>query len=263
MTQPFDRVPLSALSPSLATGGADGAPAFELKFLLTESQAHEVETWAGRRLALDPHADAARGNAYRIGSLYLDTPAWDVFHRRGPHKRRKWRLRRYAAAPGLFLERKSKSGDRVSKRRTPIPDADLDRLRQPAPEPSWAGHWFHHRILLRQLRPACRICYDRTAFVGTSLEGPLRLTLDRDIRCAPADGWVMGDFEEGLSLLREQAILELKFRIALPALFKRLMHEMGLNPSPVSKYRLGIQLWGLADAGVVADRLSERPEHSG
>jgi len=252
-----------ALSPSLATSGPNGAPAYELKFLLDAAQARQVEAWAARHLALDPHADAARGNAYRIAGLYLDTPAWDVYHRRGMHKCRKWRLRRYAAAPGLFLERKSKAGDRVSKRRTSIPDAEVDWLKRPLPEPSWGGHWFHRRMILRQLQPALRICYDRLAHVGVSAEGSLRLTLDRDIRCAPAQGWNIGDFKDGLSLLRGQIILELKYRSSLPALFKRLLHDMGLNPRPVSKYRLGIHGWGLADAGVVAERLSERPEHPG
>lgn len=263
MNLPINGFPLAALSPSLTTGGPNGAPAYELKFLLGAAQARAVQAWAERHLALDPHADPALGHAYRIGSLYLDTPTWDVFHRRGVHRRRKWRLRRYAAAPGLFLERKSKAGDRVAKRRTSIPEEDLARLRQPELDPAWSGHWFHRRMLLRQLQPALRICYDRVAHIGTSAEGPLRLTLDHNIHCVPAEDWDVGEPAGGLPLLHEQVILELKYRSSLPALFKRLLHEMGLNPSPVSKYRLGVHCWGLADAGVVAERLSERPEHSG
>src|SRR4051812_26013707 len=91
-------------SPSLAPDGT--APAYELKFLLHEAQAQLVEAWARRRLMLDPHGEPALAGAYRTVSLYFDTPQLDVYQRTPSYKRRKFRVRRYGAAPLLFLERK-------------------------------------------------------------------------------------------------------------------------------------------------------------
>src|SRR5439155_22125195 len=106
---------------------SDGA-AYELKFLLDETRAQDVEAWAELRLALDPHSDPALGGASRTTSLYFDTPELDVYHRAPSYRRRKFRVRRYGSAPEVFLERKSKWGDRVAKPRTAVPAAELPLL---------------------------------------------------------------------------------------------------------------------------------------
>jgi hypothetical protein len=233
----------SSLSPSLFPV-VDATPAFELKFPLTEVQAEQVEYWAREHLAFDPHADAAFANAYRIHSLYLDTVARDVFHRTPGYRRRKFRLRRYGSERGLYLERKTRDGDRVRKRRTLIPDTELGRLHEPAADPHWGGHWFHSRLLTRGLLPACHISYDRVAHVGTSADGPLRLTLDRDVRGTPMPEWQVGEVTATLPLFPGQVLLELKYRAALPALFKGLIAEFNLSPRPASKYRCCVEAWG-------------------
>src|SRR4051794_1221515 len=66
-------------SPSLLSCSGEG-PAFEMKFLLDAGQAGRVETWAADHMPPDAHADPVLGNGYRILSLYLDTPALDVYH---------------------------------------------------------------------------------------------------------------------------------------------------------------------------------------
>jgi hypothetical protein len=76
-----------AVSPSLVP--VDGAPAFEIKFLLDPARAECVTAWARRHLVPDPHADPALGGAYRVHSLYLDTAGLDVYHRADSYRRRK------------------------------------------------------------------------------------------------------------------------------------------------------------------------------
>jgi hypothetical protein len=236
---------ISFESPSLAAPTAAIGPAFELKFLLDESGAQRVEAWAHAILAFDPHGDPARCGAYLTTSLYCDTPELDVYYRSPSYRRRKFRARRYGNAPWIYLERKSKRGDRVAKRRTPIGEEELTPLGLPMSLVTWPGHWFHRSVVARRLGPACRIAYERTAYVGTCSEGPLRLTLDRRLRGMLAEGWNLGPFEGGLPLLASRVILELKFCSALPLPFKQLIQELSLAPSPVSKYRLCREAWGV------------------
>jgi hypothetical protein len=231
-------------SPSLASAKDRAGPAYELRFLLDEEQAYRVEAWARRHLAVDPHGDPALGGAYRTTSLYCDTPELDVYYRMPRYKHRKFRVRRYGTASWVFVERKSKWGDRVEKRRDAISEEDVPLLAHPMSLASWPGHWFHRRLLLRRLGPACRIVYQRTAYVGACAEGPLRLTLDRHVRGILTSEWNLTPFEGGLRLLADQVILELKFRSALPALLKRVVETHRLSPRTASKYRLCCEAWG-------------------
>ena len=236
----------TSLSPSLWKDRE--APAFELKFQIDEDRAQNVAAWAAQHLHLDPHADAALGNAYRVHGLYFDTPALDVFHRSPGYKRRKYRLRRYGANPRIFLEQKRKSDGKVAKRRVEVAHGELDRLREVPTDLDWAGHWFHCRINQRKLEPACLISYLRQAYFGHNAEGPLRLTLDREVRSRPAEGWSIAVVNGEAPLLSSHVLLELKYRKNLPALFKGLMQDFALVPAPLSKYRLAIQALGRGGA---------------
>ena len=235
-------------SPSLSAKNAGAGPAFELKFLLTETEARQIEAWARRRLTLDPHGDPALGGAYHTTSLYCDTPQLDVYHRAPSYKRRKFRVRRYGAAPWTFLERKSKWGDRVAKRRVAITDEELVHLTRPMSLVDWPGHWFHRSLFMRRLQPACLIAYQRLAYFGSCPESPLRLTLDRRVRGILCADWRVSPFDAGLPLLTEQVILELKFRNALPTPFMELVQQMRLTPDAVSKYRRCRDAWGVPPA---------------
>jgi hypothetical protein len=231
-----------ALSPSLWKDRE--APAFELKFQLNLAQAREVAAWAAHYLHLDPHADPARGNGYVVHGLYFDTPLLDVFHRTPGYKKRKYRLRRYGDNEAIFLEQKRKSEGKVAKRRVQIAQEEIDRLREIPNGVDWAGLWFHRRIAKRQLQPSCLISYERQAFFGHNTDGPLRLTLDRNVRTKIAEAWSVMPVPEAPVLLPDQVLLELKFRKHLPALFKALMQDFGLAPGPMSKYRLAVEASG-------------------
>jgi hypothetical protein len=230
-------------SPSLGSAGA--GPGFELKFLLDAFHLQAAETWAMQRLQLDPHGDPHLGGAYRTTSLYFDTPELDVYHRTPLYKRRKYRLRRYGTAPDLFLECKAKRGDRVRKTRTRIAEADLGLLQHPSSLVDWPGHWFQRRLRERRLGPACWIAYQRTAYVGAGMDGPLRLTIDRNVHGIVTNTWSLGSCGPSVPLLTDHAILELKFRSALPAPFKDLVAALRLSPCAISKYRLCRAAWGV------------------
>jgi hypothetical protein len=213
--------------------------AYEIKFVVPAGLAHQIRRWARTELDPDPHGSGPFGDEYRTTSLYLDNRDLDVFHRRGSSGRSKYRIRRYGEADVVFLERKMRQPAVLAKRRTTVPLSALDRL-APVLDPAWTGHWFHRRIVARALRPICEVSYFRMAR-GIVRDGdPIRLTLDCDLRARPALGYAFGA-DGGVPLMAHDAILELKYRGAAPAIFKQLVEEFSLTPQAASKYRLGMQ----------------------
>lgn len=219
--------------------------ASEIKFLISPVLADIIRDWARARLAPDPNAGGAAGDTYRITSLYFDTEQSDVFHRRGSYGRSKYRVRRYGQSEVAFLERKLKTHGLLAKRRSIVKLDELDRLADTDAERVWPGRWFQRRLLARRLGPVCQISYLRTARVAMTSYGPIRLTLDENLRALPASGLWFSE-REGALILEEQVVLELKFRFEMPLLFKNLVGEYVLNPRTFSKFRLAATALGLA-----------------
>ena len=211
--------------------------ATELKFALNAETASAVREWARTELDADPHAVDADGDGYRTTSLYFDTEDLDVFFRRRSNGRAKFRVRRYNTEPVLFVERKLKRAGLVIKRRTEI---SLDEIPQVLDaERDWPARWFARRLSHRQLRPVCQIEYRRTARLGMSSTGPVRLTIDRDI-VATSISTVAFTSHSDVEVLSGQEVLELKYRVHVPPLFKRLIEKFNLEPRAISKYRMGV-----------------------
>jgi VTC domain-containing protein len=253
-------------SPSLFGPGnaADGAIAYEVKFLLTEEQVAEVVNRVTGKLALDPYADPAMGNAYLTTSLYTDTPSFDVFYRTDGYNRDKFRVRRYGHTGPVFVERKTKNGDKVRKHRARINPAEVPDLAKPSLNGEWAGEWFHSQLLEKNLRPMCRVAYERVAYLGTADGGTVRLTFDRNIRGMLASEWKLDTVLAAAPLLPERVVCEFKFRTAMPAIFRSIVADLALTPTPVSKYRTFVQNAGLASLPpepaserVVVERLAD------
>jgi hypothetical protein len=213
--------------------------AAEIKFLVPRSTGVRIRDWVRRYLTPDPHGSGPSGDEYGITTVYLDTPEYDVFHRRRSFGRSKYRIRKYGAAGAVFLERKLRRPGMLTKRRTLVDEPLLTRL-EGAEVEGWPGAWFHRRILLRHLQPVCQISYHRIARQSDSASGPIRLTLDEGLQVTRANQFAFSSGVEGLRVLDQQMILELKFRSDVPALFKRLVEEFDLRPQTASKYRIGI-----------------------
>jgi len=218
------------------------ADAYEVKFLLPADRADRVEAWARQRLSPDPHGDEGR---YQTTSLYCDTDALDVYHRTPGFKRSKHRLRRYGTSDQIFLERKKRKGDRVRKQRVEVPGEELMFFEVEDVSSDWTGAWFFEQLRTRGLRPRCCVSYARTAFQGDSSTGPIRLTLDRDVRGVRAALWDVPPVEGGKVLLPGGAILELKYRTMIPQMFRELLAELP-SGGGVSKYRRCVDACGLA-----------------
>lgn len=234
--------------------------ASELKFLISPDKVEPLRDWARRHLQADPHGTGSEGDTYEINSLYFDTGRFDVFHGNGSFGRSKYRVRRYNGDSLVFLERKTKTRTRVSKRRSLVPIEHLPLLEERVPDSLWPGFWFHRRLLGRNLQPVCQINYLRTARIGMTEGQPVRMTLDRDLRaCAiTSQCYDQGIDATGKPLGGAAWIMELKYRHALPALFKQLVTDLGPVPQRLSKYRLAITTLGLATRREsVAPRIAE------
>lgn len=229
--------PDDARSPSLR--GAGKAPAREMKFLLDEATAREIEQRLRPVLLADPHSQplGADGAGYHITTLYCDTPDLRVFHRVGRHRYCKFRLRRYDDSPELYLERKAKRRWTVRKRRSTIPVDELAQFGESDPGREWPGAAYHRQLQRNALQPVCLIEYDRVAWFGHCSEGPLRLTFDRRIVGGPTGDWSLARGAVSYSLLADQVVCEFKFRGAMPAPFKEVVQALQLVPRGISKFR--------------------------
>ena len=191
-----------------------------------------------------------RGNSAtstRTASVYFDTADYDVFYRRGSFGRSKFRARRYECSDVVFLERKLTKPGLVTKRRTRVAHDDLGRLAHAERDRQWRGDWFLRRLRLRELRPVCQVSYQRTARVASTDRGPIRLTLDEQVRAVPLDGLAFAN-EPGTPVVGERLILELKYAIEMPVAFKDLVETFALVPQTASKYRLGVVALGYQPA---------------
>src|SRR5437870_296789 len=108
--------------------------AAEIKFLVAADRIDAVRAWARGRLGPDPYGGGPCGDTYETNTLYLDTRDFDVFHRRGSYGRSKYRVRRYGQSSELFFERKLKTRDMVSKRRSIVDARELPRLADTGPK---------------------------------------------------------------------------------------------------------------------------------
>jgi hypothetical protein len=227
--------------------------ASEIKFLIDPLRAQEIRDWARAHLGPDPYATEESSDGYRTSSLYFDTRNFDIFHRRGSFGRGKYRIRRYGQGESVFLERKLRTSDLVSKRRALVGLDQIGRLEDSEPNEEWPGYWFHRRLLARELRPVCQISYLRTARIAQTSLGLIRLTLDQDIRAVPAHAIAFDARQEGLLLSERRWILELKYASQLPVLFKQLIAKFTLTPQSFSKYRLAASALGCVPESTVRE----------
>ena len=225
--------------------------ACELKFLLTPDLAGKVREWAREKLEPDPHGNGTTGDEYLITSLYFDTATFDVYNRRGSFGRSKFRIRRYGKEDLVYLERKLKTNGFVSKRRSPTETIEIRRLATLEANGDWTGSWYHRRLLLRKLKPVCQISYERTARFASTPQGPIRLTLDENLRAIPAREFHFQPDDSTLRVAPANVVMEMKFRGEAPALFKELIEKFAIAEKKMSKYRLAAVALGLVPENII------------
>jgi hypothetical protein len=222
----------------------------EIKFVVDRAAAAEILAWTRARLAPDINAGGEFGDAYHTSTLYFDTPAFAVYQRLGSYRRSKYRIRCYGGADMVFLERKLRTAALLSKRRTSMPMAGLPGIFEAGSDPRWPGSWFTRRLEARRLSPVCQVSYRRHARVGAGTFGPLRVTFDEGLVARPNQGLTFEPEDTGCCVLEASTIVEIKFRVDMPAVLRQLVETFALEPASISKYRLSMDALRRAGAPV-------------
>ncbi len=148
-----------------------------------------------------------------------------------------------------YIEQKKKTAGLVFKRRAQL-EAGTGGI-------AWAASsdtvWFLNRVQERSLQPQTVVWYRRFARTAVSLDVPFRITVDRHLRSARASGLDLSAVVPPNHGCNSGAVLEIKFRDALPQLAKQLLTEFDLRPAAASKYRSSV----IASLDVAAE-----PDHA-
>ena len=192
-----------------------------------------IRQWARTHLDPDTHGGGQHGDEYRTTSVYFDTDAFDVFHRRGSFGRSKYRIRRYGDDETVFLERKMRQPAVLAKRRTILSLAALPQLTESG----------GRRRLARLLVPPAG--HGQAAAPGLPGGVPpdgaggharrrtgapdARLPISRRVPTSDARFPREADVLP-MPAMPGRLILELKYRGAAPAIFRQLVEEFALAP---------------------------------
>jgi len=225
----------------------------ELKFLVNRAQQAALLERLSTTLQPDSHGDA--DGAYRVTSLYYDTPDYKAYWDKvdGFNFRRKVRVRFYGEeeitpASDVFLEIKARHGTRMGKRRLIVPYATAVHFADTADD-SLPGNQttartrataqeLHYLFSALQLQPACVVSYQRLAYGSHPDHPDLRVTFDTDVRgridnlsLLSADGGTTTTvLDPGL------AILEVKVNQTIPFWLGALLSQQRCTPRRISKY---------------------------
>ena len=200
------------------------------------------------RRHMRPDDHDRQGLGYKVCNLYLDTDMGDVFQEAllKPWYREKIRLRSYGHVKSpddtVFIEMKKKIGGLVSKRRVGLKageaEAFLLRGEQPRNASYMTGQILGEIVYSLQVRrsvPACRISYDRIAFVADK-QNDLRVTLDTDLRSSVIEGGIWDMSGEKRFMPDDFCVMEVKFSGSCPGWLSDLLKENDLLPQSFSKY---------------------------
>ena len=210
---------------------------YEMKYLLDARQT------AYLRRALEGHMAVDAFGLTTIASLYYDTPSFRLVRAslEKPVFKEKLRLRSYGLADEqspVYLELKRKSDGVVYKRRvqTTVPRAEA--FFRGKGELCRDGQIRREIEAFRrhcgELRPACLILYDRTAYFQP--EGDLRLTIDKAPRYRMEDLDLTSSLEGTPLLAPGWTILEIKVQGAMPLWLAGILSQGRIYKTSFSKY---------------------------
>ncbi|MBN2291130.1 MAG: polyphosphate polymerase domain-containing protein [Pirellulales bacterium] len=234
---------------------------YELKYIIAEHRAAEVRDFIRSYLVPDEHADPQAGNSYPVQSLYLDSPALDLFRGTicGLRNRLKLRIRFYDDDPAhpVFFEIKRRLSDVIQKERACVrreavglllrgirPGATFLASPDNRAKSAAALQTIYRTSLELNARGTAYICYRREAYVSPDSD-QLRVTFDRGITAAryTATPYLVTP-KATVPIDMRDVVLEIKFTDRFPNWLRQMVHAMNLWRCPMAKYIAGIRTIG-------------------
>lgn len=210
----------------------------EHKYSISAAQAAQLQGVLARSLMPDANNGPC---GYRVKSLYFDTWDDDDFWEKdaGILNRKKLRLRLYSEEDTLVkLECKQKAGDYQRKLSLPVSRDASEELILGNPSPLLQAQSPKAQELYWQLirrRPVGMVEYWRTAFCWPAHN--VRITLDRQVRYAAADGRLFEQHLPYRDLMDiSTVILEVKYDLVLEPYIRELVQPYCGNRLSWGKY---------------------------
>jgi len=228
---------------------------YERKFVVPDRTADAIRRFVAAYLPLDEYVHPDEPFGYRVCSLYLDTPGYNLYRQscEGIKNRYKLRIRFYDTddQSPAFLEIKRRTTETIHKTRAAVTKR--------AAETVLNGGWIGPEELIspseasiRALDEFCEcrdrlhavgtafVTYRREAFVSRMAES-VRVTFDRQIAghpYRPGDGLTLPPDEAFVVV--DGAVLELKYNGRAPRWMHDLVTSFGLQRRSFPKYVFGV-----------------------
>lgn len=189
-------------------------------------------------------ANAGPDGAYRVTSLYFDTPYDSALREKldGVNRREKFRLRYYGTDLSfLRLEKKYKVDGLCGKRSARLTREQAERLldgdaRFLLDSGDALLLELYSKIQGQGLRPKTIVRYDREAFLYAP--GNVRITLDRDIRTGLGSVDFLNPGVFCVCAAGPGTVLEVKYDAFLPEIVRMAVQVPGRQAAACSKYAL-------------------------
>jgi SPX domain protein involved in polyphosphate accumulation len=223
----------------------------EHKYLIPEATAEALRGFVSAYLAPDQFMPPGELEGYQVHSLYLDSPAFDLYRETadGVKNRFKLRMRFYDESPTapVFLEIKSRTTESIHKLRAivnrPAAAGMLkgDRLSSAdllnaGDKSALALEEFNRRVARLSAHGSAFVSYRREAYVALESDG-LRITFDRHIKGVPYDSlFGLQMPKTAASVFAEQVVLEIKYSGQIPMWARELVRDFGLQRISFPKY---------------------------
>jgi len=226
---------------------------YELKYVIDERRARAMRDYVRVYMEPDAHVRDLSACSYPVHSLYLDTPAFDLYRQTidGLKNRFKLRIRFYDNSPSspAFLEIKRRLTDVIRKERAAVSKECVYHLMNGSPSCRAERNSAHcsdgERAALERfchLREkvgaggAAYVSYDREAYVSPGSDN-LRVTFDRQLTgnsfCPPI---ALTPPSQGVAACGSGVILEIKFVDRFPRWLQDVVLTLDLQRCSFAKY---------------------------
>lgn len=211
---------------------------YEIKYMLTSSQADELSEIMAEHMYADVHGRNT------ICNLYFDTPSFRLIRNslEKPEYKEKFRIRSYGRADEdakVFAEIKKKYKKVVYKRRIELKEKQADKYfckrEGDIPSSQIKREMDYMFSFYNGLKPRVFISYEREAFYAKD-DYDFRVTFDRNILWRQTDLSLKSGVY-GSPLLKEGCVLmEVKTALSIPKWMRDFLDENKLYKTSFSKY---------------------------